>query len=347
MDSSVEEIPPIAFRWIGSLAKVEIKSGVQTIGVGAFSGCDNLIEVIIPSTVVQIEYCAFYQCEDLQKVVLSMGLTQIGHHAFAGCSTLTEIIIPSTVVEIDSCAFGDCSSLSNTIDLPMGLQRIAGGAFANCHNFVNLSIPSTVTDFGWDVFEECDNLQSIDIKGPLAGTRDEPIENNAPVRTLPARACGSMENPIYFSDSDSSPGAKKPFQMPQWNPKTRPFWRPNARPCFEWDSSDDEQVDERFQVRGGSLPLAIRLSTQYPTKTPNITMSFLVSQYFFHRITVLDLLEPVWRFDDQKQQCKENEEKKLEEIKSAFVEHLRLLVEWRVCSGNFMAITNRKRKAED
>ena len=32
----------------------------------------------------------------------------------------------------------------------------------------------------------------------------------------------------------------------------------------------------------------------------------------------------------------EKEGKKLEEIKSAFVEHLRLLVEWRVCSGNFM-----------
>ena len=111
VDSSVEEIPPDAFRHIGSLAKVEIKSGVQTIGVGAFSGCDNLIEVIIPSTVVQIEYCAFYQCEDLQKVVLSMGLTQIGHHAFAGCSTLTEIIIPSTVVEIGHCAFADWGQL--------------------------------------------------------------------------------------------------------------------------------------------------------------------------------------------------------------------------------------------
>ena len=102
---------------------------------------------------------------------------------------------------------------------------------------------------------------------------------------------------------------------------------------------------QSIDIKGGdNLPLAIRLSTQYPTKTPNITMSFLVSQYFFHRITALDLLEPVGYFDDQKQQCKENEEKKLEEIKSAFVEHLRLLVEWRVCSGNF---TNRKRKAED
>ena len=259
VDSSVEEIPPIAFRWIGSLAKVEIKSGVQTIGRMAFFECNNLAEVVIPSTVVEIGEMAFFQCKDLQKVVLPMGLTQIGDLAFGSCYTLTEIIIPSTVVEIGHCAFSDCSSLSNTIDLPMGLQRIGQAAFENCHNLVKISIPSTVTEFGWKAFYECGNLQSIDIKG------------------------------------------------------------------------------------GDNLPLAIRLSTQYPTKTPNITMSFLVSQYFFHRITALDLLEPGC-YGDQKQQCMENEGKKLEEIKSAFVEHLRLLVDWRVCSGNF---TNQKRKGED
>ena len=233
------------------MAKVEIKSGVQTIGREAFSGCDNLKKVIIPSTVVKIGDYAFCQCEDLQKVVLPMGLTRIGDYAFAGCSTLTEIIIPSTVVEIGHCAFADCKSLTNTIDLPMGLQRIGWNAFDTCCTLTEIIIPSTVTIFQSDVFIGCDNLQSIDIKG------------------------------------------------------------------------------------GDNLPLAIRLSTQYPTKTPNITMSFLVSQYFFHRITALDLLKPVGYFGDQD---------RLEEIKSAFVEHMRLLVEWRLCSGNF---PNRKRKAED
>ena len=65
---------------------------------------------------------------------------------------------------------------------------------------------------------------------------------------------------------------------------------------------------QSIDIKGGdNLPLAIRLSSQYPTTTPNITMGFLVSQYFFHRITALDLFEPVGYDVNKKPQCKEME----------------------------------------
>ena len=78
---------------------------VTEIGASAFSGIDEITEVVIPNSVVEIKREAFSNCTAIEKVTLSNKLTYIGTAAFYGCEHLTSIEIPasldSTTAEYD------------------------------------------------------------------------------------------------------------------------------------------------------------------------------------------------------------------------------------------------------
>ena len=238
--------------------------------------------------------------EDVEHLIVDSSVEEIPPRAFRRIGSLAKVEIKSGVQTIGQLAFCQCEDLQKVV-LSMGLTRIGARAFHSCSTLTEIIIPSTVVEIDCWAFYNCSSLSN---------TIDLPMGLQRIGRFAFANCHNLVKIAIPSTVTD--------------------FGGDVFYGCDNFQSID---------MKGGdNLPLAIRLSTQYPTKTQNITMSFLVSQYFFHRMTALDLLEP---------EQMENEGEKLEEIKSAFVEHLRLLVEWRVCSGNFMAITNRKRKAED
>ena len=78
---------------------------VTEIGASAFNGIDEITEVMIPNSVVEIKREAFSNCTGIEKVTLSNRLTYIGTAAFYGCEHLTSIEIPasldSTTAEYD------------------------------------------------------------------------------------------------------------------------------------------------------------------------------------------------------------------------------------------------------
>lgn len=58
---------------------------VTSIGNSAFSGCDNLLNLEIPSTVTAIGEYAFTDCDRLINVTIPKSVTEIGFGAFSGC----------------------------------------------------------------------------------------------------------------------------------------------------------------------------------------------------------------------------------------------------------------------
>ena len=92
------------------LTSIEILDGITSIGDNAFYSCDNLIDVVIPSSVRSIGNTAFASCLSLTNVTISEGVESIGNTAFAGTS-LTALIIPSSMTSISGTAFEDCENL--------------------------------------------------------------------------------------------------------------------------------------------------------------------------------------------------------------------------------------------
>ena len=117
-EGSGTSAPP---TWIKNPAKVEIGSGVTSIGSNAFYGCSGLTSVTIPDSV-----------------------TSIGSSAFYNCSGLTSITIPNNVTSIESSVFSDCSGLTN-VTIPDNVTSIGYYAFSGCSGLTSVTIPDSVT----------------------------------------------------------------------------------------------------------------------------------------------------------------------------------------------------------
>lgn len=116
-----------------------IPETVCQINSYAFSGCNNLTNVIIPESVEKFNHSAFFGCNSLKEVNLPVNLHTISVQMFKKCTSLTNINIPDSVVEIEQCAFEGCTSLTE------------------------IEIPENVCEIGFDVFSKCSNLREAKI----------------------------------------------------------------------------------------------------------------------------------------------------------------------------------------
>jgi len=89
---SVTAIPEEAFYVHQKLEEVELCDGLLEIGKKAFSECNVLKRITIPSTVTLIGIAAFSYCDKLEEVVLREGLLEIGESAFRYCAALKRIL---------------------------------------------------------------------------------------------------------------------------------------------------------------------------------------------------------------------------------------------------------------
>ncbi len=115
----------------------------------------------IPSDVIYIEEGAFLGCVNLRNVVVPSSVTSIGDHAFSTSWMLWTITFEenSKLESIGISAFSDCHSLS--IEIPNSVTSIGSSAFYNCVGLTSIEIPNSVTSIGEGAFISCDNLQSV------------------------------------------------------------------------------------------------------------------------------------------------------------------------------------------
>jgi hypothetical protein len=93
------------FTYTPTLTEVTVPDGINIIGTGSFSECENLKKVTLGKGITEIKDYLFAECGKLQSVSIPTTVTRIGCGAFSKCKKLKKINIPSSVVEIDSGAF--------------------------------------------------------------------------------------------------------------------------------------------------------------------------------------------------------------------------------------------------
>ena len=143
-----------------SIKTVEIKSGVTSIGDGAFSGLGSLTKIDIPASVVSIGHSAFWLCTKLTSVVIPYGVTSIEKHTFYECHGLISVDIPDSVTSIGEGAFSSCENL-RSIEIPQSVTSIENRAFDCCFSLTSVVIPNRVTAIEERTFESCVALKSV------------------------------------------------------------------------------------------------------------------------------------------------------------------------------------------
>ena len=132
------------------IKKAEIANGITSISAGAFSGCVNLEQAVIPDSVKTIGKSAFYNC-GLKQIEIPNSVESLGECVFWDCGKLESAKIGSGVKALEYNAFCKCRKLKS-ISLSQGLERIGDCAFEYCDSLKSITIPDSVTSFGGNVF---------------------------------------------------------------------------------------------------------------------------------------------------------------------------------------------------
>lgn len=151
------------------------------IGDNAFYGCENLISVNIPNTVLEIGRDAFNGCINLEKVNLSQALTTIGACAFANCVKIQRMSFSSSLQTIQTSAFYGCTGLIS-VTIPH-IVNLYESVFSNCEGLTEIELPGTIDIFGREVFYGCNNLKAVTFHKGI---------KYVPSRTF--RGCNSLES---------------------------------------------------------------------------------------------------------------------------------------------------------
>ena len=93
---------------ISTFNEFQYFTGLTEVSKYTFTGCEDLIRIIIPQNVNIIDEHAFANCTNLARITLNTSLTTIGIYAFGNCSSLKTITIPSSVTTIRGSAFWEC-----------------------------------------------------------------------------------------------------------------------------------------------------------------------------------------------------------------------------------------------
>lgn len=161
------------------LRSVKLPETLTWIELEAFSGCTNLTDISIPSSVQRFGHNVFrntpwlknagkfavangillaYQGKE-KDVVIPDGIVSILSRAFKG-KKVKSVVIPKGVTILEKEVFKDHTELKH-VALPEGLKQIAESAFENCSSLEDVVIPTSVDQIDRNAFENCSSLTNL------------------------------------------------------------------------------------------------------------------------------------------------------------------------------------------
>ena len=123
-------------------AAFTVPDGVKVIGSDAFSSCNNLTSLTLPTSVTTLERFSVYACENLKSIKLPSKLDSIGDYAFGYCTSLTEMTVPEGVKVLSANALYECSSLK-TLRLPVSIAEIGSYCTVKCDKLTDVYYAGT------------------------------------------------------------------------------------------------------------------------------------------------------------------------------------------------------------
>ena len=169
--------------------------GITKIAQDAYKENNDIVSVILPSTVNTIEGWAFWNCQNLESIVIPEGVTSIANGVFSGCKKLKGFTLPASLTEIKGNPFMKCNlqyisiAPGNTsfkfsgnciysyngkqlrtyiplvheteFTVPEGVTSIGTLAFYNASNLAKITIPRSVTDIDTNAFSGSTGLRDV------------------------------------------------------------------------------------------------------------------------------------------------------------------------------------------
>ncbi len=198
---------------VPSSLKNVILTSCTTIGTSAFSDCENIVSITLPSTLKVIEPSAFFFAKGLKRLyindiaawcnvdisvhnsspmanggtlylndkkvtdlVIPDTVTTIKPYTFYGCTSITSLTMGDSVTEIGDDAFANCTELA-TVTMGNGVKMIRSSAFENCKSMTELTLSQTLEVLDSSALRGCVLLESVVLPKTLTFIGDHAFKN--------------------------------------------------------------------------------------------------------------------------------------------------------------------------
>ena len=191
--------------------KIVIIGSDLEVGNNAFSYCDDISEIYISNSEIDIKTYAFYgagkdmgvtivncngilddqafQTSEVVDLTISGCTLEIGENAFSYCEDLATVYMDNSTLEIGTYAFYDAGDDTDISFLNCSLE-VDDKAF-QCCGAVTLNISGSETVLGENTFSYCEDLTDVFIGA-----------NNIEIGTYSFYDCSSLVNVSIASDSE-------------------------------------------------------------------------------------------------------------------------------------------------
>lgn len=169
-------IPEECFKNCTGLTTLQFPASLASIGSRAFTGCNNVTELIIADSEkvlklsnsfpllnltsiyigrdISCAYPAFSNLKLLKSAEFGQLCTSIQSSCFYNCTALQTVRLSNSIINIGSLAFSNCSSLES-FTIPENTETIGNSAFSGCTSLKSLTIPSNVNKIEDNTFSNC------------------------------------------------------------------------------------------------------------------------------------------------------------------------------------------------
>ena len=162
------ELGENAFSYCEDLENIRMENSNLEIGSYAFYDSGDNMAVSFTDCKLDLGSKSFQSC-DIITLTISGGDTVIGENAFSYCDDLTDVVLGENKTEIKKYAFYDCKSLANVSIAANSKDddieiNIKDKAFQTC-GVQKVVIGRGKVKLGDNAFSYCENLESVEIKG--------------------------------------------------------------------------------------------------------------------------------------------------------------------------------------
>jgi len=181
-----------------AIESVDFPDSFESLGMGAFSECENITEIVFPEHLKEVNFNAFEKCSKLETVVFSSSVEKVLEGVFASCHSLKHFVVPSTVSYIGGSAFSGSKKLESIIILG-DVEYLSRSLFYNCDSLKDVQMPASVTLLETNAFLDCEGLKSIALSPNLTQIEEQAFSKCTALTSivLPAKVDTIGERVFY------------------------------------------------------------------------------------------------------------------------------------------------------